>query len=157
MTITKELKELLEARDREYRERHPLTSDERHREIVEASNSITLDDYNPDGMWTFKDGECPFEWYDAQVKAINHFGHIFCINPFYDNFNKYTASGDLRKPNSPNVFWGWEFKSTDDMLAKLTGPFQDYLDMTVRTIKYLKAQCGAEFPNGWGDQFPKTA
>jgi len=53
MELSKELKELLKERDREYRERHPLTSEERHKEIVEASNSITLDDYNPEEKWTF--------------------------------------------------------------------------------------------------------
>jgi hypothetical protein len=153
MQYTKEIKELLEAREQEYRKQHPLTSDERSKEILEAASQVTLDDYNPDSLWTFGDGECPFGWYDAQVKAINYFGHIFCINPFYDNFNKYTPEKELRPPNSPDIFWGSEFKSTNDMLDNLTKYGQRYLDMTIRTIKYLKAQCGIEFPNGWGNQF----
>ena len=157
MKYTKEIKELLEQKEREYRERHPLTSDERQKEILEASNSITLDDYNPNALWTFRDGECPFSWYDAQVKAINHFGHIFCLNPFYDNFNKFDfKTEELRPPNSPDIYFGREFKSTNDMLDDLIKYGQDYLDMTIRTIKYLKAQCGIEFPNGWGDQFLKA-
>jgi hypothetical protein len=134
------MKQYSEDKDQEYREHNPFTSDERHKEILEASSQVTLDDYNPDARWTFADGECPFGWYDAQVKAMNHFGHIFCINPFYDNLKKF----------------GWEYKSTNDMLDRLTGPYRDYLDMTIRTIKYLKAQCGVEFPNGWGDQFIKA-
>ena len=157
MEPTKEIREFLEEKDREYRKRHPLTSDERSKEILEAASHVTLDDYNPDARWTFTDGESPFEWYDAQVKAMNHFGHIFCINPFYDNFNKFTRNGELRPPDSPDIFWGWEFKSTNDMLDRLTGSWQHYSDMTIRTIKYLKAQCGIEFPNGWGDQFIKAA
>jgi len=156
MEYTKEIKEFLEQKEREYRERHPLTSDERQKEILEASNSITLDDYNPDAQWTFTDGECPFGWYDAQIKAINHFGHIFCINPFYNNFNEYTRNGERRPLGSPDIFWGWEFDSTDAMLARLTGSWRHYSHMTIRTIKYLKAQCGIEFPNGWGDQFQKV-
>lgn len=157
MKISKELKALLEERDREYRKRHPLTSEERHKEIVEASNSITLDDYNPEAKWTFKEGESPWDWYDAQVAAMNHFGHIFCINPFYDNFSKYTASGRRLGPDEKPQFYGWEFNSTDELINKLNGPFKDYLDMTIRTIKYLKLNCGVEFPNGWGNQFPTSA
>jgi hypothetical protein len=156
MQLTEAEKQYLEQKNREYRERHPLTSDERSKEILEAASQVTLDDYNPDSLWTFDDGECPFGWYDAQVKAINHFGHIFCINPFYNNFNEFDRSGKRRTPNSPDIFWGWEFKSTDEMLGKLTGSWQHYSDMTIRTIKYLKAQCGIEFPNGWGEQFLKT-
>jgi hypothetical protein len=154
MKLTKELKELLDARDLEYRERHPLTSDERHKEILEASNSVTLDDYDPNGQWSFKDGESPFEWYDAQVKAINHFGHIFCINPFYDNFNKYTWDGRLKSNEAPK-FYGFEFDSTEELLNYLnqSNVTKEHLDMTIRTIKYLKSNNGIEFPNGWGDQF----
>jgi hypothetical protein len=156
MGQSEEIKKLIEQRNREYRKLHPLTSDERHKEILEASSHITLGDYNPDSRWTFTDGESPFEWYDAQVKAMDHFGHIFCINPFYNNFNEFTRNGERRPPNSPDIFWGWEFKSTDEMLGKLTGSWQHYSDMTIKTIKYLKAQCGIEFPNGWGEQFLKT-
>lgn len=112
---------------------------------MEASNSITLDDYNPEEKWTFKEGESPFGWYDAQVRAINHFGHIFCINPYYDN-------------GSDN-YYGKEFNSTEELLDafNLSGAWKGYLDMTIRTIKYLKLNCGVEFPNGWGDQFPEAA
>ena len=154
MTISKEFKELVEARDREYRERHPLTSEERHKEIMEASNSITLDDYNSEEKWTFKEGESPWDWYDAQVAAMNHCGHIFCIDPFYGNFRKYTIDGNRLSPDEKPVFYGWECDSTEKLINRLKGT--DYLNMTIRTIKYLKLNCGVEFPNGWGDQFPKT-
>lgn len=111
----------------------------RSQEIIEASSQVTLDDYNHDAQWTFTDGESPLEWYDAQVRAINHFGHIFCINPFYNNMR--------------DSFYGWEFESTDEMLARLTGSWGHYKDMTVRTVVYLKLNCDIEFPNKWGKQF----
>jgi hypothetical protein len=144
MELSKELKELLKERDREYRERHPLTSDERHKEILEASNNVTLDDYDPNSQWSFREGESPFSWYDAQVRAINHFGHIFCINPYYDN-------------GSDN-YYGKEFDSTEKLLDafNLSEAWEGYLDMTIRTIQYLRSNCGVEFPNGWGNQFPVT-
>ena len=155
--IEQYLKEHEEELEQRYRKLYPLPSAERSKAILEASNSITLDDYDPDSQWTFKEGESPFEWYDAQVKAINHFGHIFCINPFYDNFNKYTSDGHrFLNSNEKSQFHGWEFNSTEEMLNKLKGAFNDYLDMTMRTIKYLRANNGIEFPNGWGDQFPET-
>jgi hypothetical protein len=151
-------KEHEEELEKRYRKLYPLPSEERSKAILEASKSITLDDYNPDAQWTFKQGESPFEWYDAQVKAMNHFGHIFCINPFYDNFNKYTPDGRyLRPSDSPDVFYGWEFKSTEELIESLKKCGGGYLDMTIRTIKYLRANNGIEFPNGWGDQFPETA
>ena len=156
--IEQYLKEHEEELEQRYRKLYPLPSAERSKAILEASNSITLNDYNPDSQWTFQQGESPFEWYDAQVKAMNHFGHIFCINPFYDNFNKYTSDGRyLRPPNSPDVFHGWEFKSTEEMIGNLKKCGGNYLDMTIKTIKYLRANNGIKFPNGWGDQFPEAA
>jgi hypothetical protein len=156
--IEQYLKEHEEEINAKWRELYPPASEERSKEIMEASKLIELDDYNPESAWSFKEGESPFEWYDAQVKAINHFGHIFCINPFYNNFNEYTPDGRyLRLPNSPDVFYGWEFKSTEELIGNLRKCGGDYLDMTIRTIKYLRANNGIEFPNGWGDQFPETA
>jgi len=155
--IEQYLKEHEEELEQKYRELHPLPSAERSKAILEASNSITLDDYNPDSQWTFREGESPFEWYDTQVKAINHFGHIFCINPFYDNFNKYTWDGRLKSNEAPK-FYGFEFDSTEELLNYLnqSNVTKEYLDMTIRTIKYLRANNGIEFPNGWGDQFPEA-
>jgi hypothetical protein len=150
----KTIKELEEEHEQRYRKLYQLPSEERYKSILESSNSTTLDDYNPDSRWTFQQGECPFEWYDAQVKAMNHFGHIFCINPFYNNFNEFTLDGSYsRPPGSPDIFWGWEFKSTEELLGNLKKCWGGYLDMTIRTIKYLRLNNGIEFPNGWGDQF----
>ena len=98
-----------------------------------------IEGYDPLNAITFGEGESPFEWYDAQVRAINHFGHIFCINPFYTNMKE--------------SFYGWEFKSTDEMLNRLTGSWECYRNMTVKTIIHLKQCCNIEFPNKWGEQF----
>ena len=128
-----------------WRELYPLPSAERSKEIIEASKSIQMDDHNPEAAWNFKEGESPIGWYDAQVRAINHFGHIFCINPYYSN--------------SSEKWYGYEFKSTQELMDFLNkcNSHQEYLNMTMRTIAYLKLNCDVEFPNGWGDQFPETA
>jgi hypothetical protein len=39
------------------------------------------------------------------------------------------------------------------MLERLTGSWEYYKDMTVRTVIYLKLNCDVEFPNEWGKQF----
>ena len=149
----KPTKEMQEEFEKNWRDNYPLPSEERSKAIIEASKSITLDDHNPESQWTFSEGECPFSWYDAQIKAINHFGHVFCINPFYDNFSLYTGEGRRLAPDEKPWFHGWEFKSTEELISKLKSCKAEYLDMTLRTIKYLKLNCEIEFPNGWADQF----
>lgn len=100
-----------------------------------------IEGYDPLNAIIFCEGESPFEWYDAQVRAINHFRHIFCINPFYNN--------------KKESFYGWEFESTEEMLEYLNGrgSTKDYLNMTIKTIRHLKQCCNIEFPNKWGEQF----
>jgi len=141
-----------------WRKMYPPASEARSREIMEASKHVELDEYNPKSEWCFQDGESPFGWYEAQVNAINHFGHIFCINPFYDNFNKYTWDGRL-KSNDDQKFYGFEFDSTEELLNYLnqSNKTNAYLDMTVRTIQYLKnnPSLGLEFPMQWDEQFSK--
>lgn len=147
MEITKEMQEEIESN---YRKLYPLPSEERSKEILEASKSVTLDDYNPDARWSFPDGQCPWGWYDAQVAAMNHYGHIFCIDPFYGNFAKYKFNGTRLGPDDQKRY-GWEYESTEKMLDSLKGT--KWFDMTIATIKYLRTNCGVEFPNNWGDQF----
>ena len=119
-------------------------------EIIDSSNH-SPDEYNPFGSWTFGEGRDPFDWFDAQVKAINHFGHIFCYNPFYNNFNKFTLDGKyLRPPNSPDIFYGYQFDSTEKLLKSIN---TDYLNMHCKTILYLKLNFNIDFPNGWSNQF----
>lgn len=150
------IKELQKATNELWSRLYPPASEERLREIMEASNHVELDEYNPDREWKFQQGDSPFDWYDAQVAAINYFGHIFCINPFYDNFDKYTFDGRLKTDDSPK-FYGFEFDSSEELLNYLNSSAANkkYLDMAIKTIAYLKLNFNMEFPNKWADQFPQ--